>query len=248
MNTKVAFENCLSYIDSQMQATEKTEPLPAEDHGRPAITISRETGAGAITVGEKLAEYLQAHSPAGPCPWTVFDKNLVEKVLEDHDLPKRLARFMPEDRCPQIEDIMAEVLGLRPPSWTLVHQTVETMLRLAQMGRVILVGRAACVITHKLKNVFHVRLVASWDKRVAHIQQIHHFDAAAAADFVRKSDQGRKRYVQTYFNQHIDNPLLYHMILNTDLVPFDAAARIIGDAVLRRLAAGAPVATEAIPA
>jgi len=219
MHTDAAFEKCVSYIDSQFQAAGNVDALRADRCSNPAITISRETGAGAITVGEKLADYLDARSPGGPPSWTVFDKNLVEMVLEDHHLPKRLARFMPEDRCPEIEDIMAEVLGLRPPSRALVDQIAETILRLAQRGRVILVGRGASVITRKLNNVLHVRLVGSWEKRVA---------------------QGRRRYLQMYFHQHIDNPLLYHMVLNTDLLPFDDVARIIGDTVLQQFGAGVP--------
>ena len=42
---------------------------------------------------------LQGQVPAGAPPWTIFDRNLVERVLEDHDLPARLAKFMPEDRA-----------------------------------------------------------------------------------------------------------------------------------------------------
>jgi hypothetical protein len=248
MHTDALFEKCVSYIDSQFQAAGSADALRADRCSNPAITISRETGAGAITVGEKLADYLNARSPDGPPAWTVFDKNLVEMVLEDHHLPKRLARFMPEDRCPEIEDIMAEVLGLRPPSWALVDQIVETMLRLAQRGKVILIGRGACVVTRKLKNILHVRLVGSWEKRVAQVQQFYGMDAHSAEAFIRKSDQGRRRYLQMYFHQHIDNPLLYHMVLNTDLLPFDDVARIIGDTVLQQFGAGVPVPPDSIPA
>ena len=57
-------------------------------------------------------------------------------------------------------------MGLHPSSWTLVQQTNATILQLAQMGNVILVGRGATVITSKLNNVFHVRLVGSLEKRI----------------------------------------------------------------------------------
>ena len=52
-----------------------------------AVTISRQTGSGAHVVGEELAKHLQAHSPKDAPPWTLFDRNLVEKVLEEHHLP-----------------------------------------------------------------------------------------------------------------------------------------------------------------
>src|ERR1700744_5816658 len=55
----------------------------------PSITLSRETGAGAVTIGKMVLEILQNESH-GPLPWTLFDRNLVEKVIEDHSLPERL--------------------------------------------------------------------------------------------------------------------------------------------------------------
>ena len=90
----------------------------AEDGVRRAVTISRQAGCGAVVVAEKLAHYLQEHSSGDACPWTVFDRNLMDKVLEDHNLPTRLAKFLPEDRVSQIEDILADMFEVHPPAET----------------------------------------------------------------------------------------------------------------------------------
>lgn len=198
-----------------------------------AVTMSRQSGSGAHVVAAKLAEYLQAQASNGPCPWTVFDRNLVEKVLEDHHLPKRLAQFMAEDRISEVADTMDELFGLHPPSWMLVRQTAETILHLAELGSVILIGRGANIITSKLDYVFHVRLVGSFARRVAYIQQLERLSARAAREFVRREDRGRERYVKKYFKQDIADPLLYHLTINTDLVSYEEAARIIGQALIR---------------
>ena len=86
---------------------------------RPAITLSRQTGSGARAIAGGTRRFLQSHDTV-PCPWTVFDKSLVEKVLEEHKLPKETARFMPEDRVSAIQDAVEELLGLHPSSRTLV--------------------------------------------------------------------------------------------------------------------------------
>ena len=205
---------------------------------RPAITISRMAGAGGYTVASKLAEYLQTHVPAR-CEWTVFDRNLIEKVLEDHHLHKRIADFMAENkRKSMITDSMEEYLGLHPSSWTLVQQTAETILHLAQMGYVILVGRGGNVITGKLPNAFHVRLVGSLEKRVGHAQEVHNLGRPAALEWIKKEDTGRRHYVKENYDKDIDDPLLYHLVLNTDLIPFDKAASLIGDEVIKRFQLG----------
>jgi cytidylate kinase len=53
-------------------------------------------------------------------------------------------------------------------------------------------------------------------------------------DRSRREDRGRKRYLKRYFDTDLDDPMLYHLVINTDLVPYEEAARIIADAVLER--------------
>jgi cytidylate kinase len=232
MNTQTGLGHCLSFINCQLQPAGKLAVSPTHVTARRAITISRQTGAGAHAVADRVAEYLQARAPEGDCPWTIFDRNLVERVLEDHHLPKRLARFMPEDRISEMSDIMDELFGLHPPSWTLVRQASETVLHLAQLGNVIIIGRAANLITASLNSAFHVRLIGSVEKRARYIQEVRQLGPKAALKYIHQEDRGRRRFVKKYFGKDIDDPLLYHLVINTDLVSFDEAARVISDAVL----------------
>lgn len=231
MSAQFEFDRCLSFIncqllaDRQLHSAEPTFPIRA-------VTISRQAGCGALAVAQQLAEYLQARTPATMAPWTVFDRNLVAKVLEDHNLPQRLAKFMPEDWISDIQDTLDELFGLHPPSWLLVRQTAETILRLAKLGNAIIIGRAANVITARMEQVFHVRLVAPLERRSQHIQVAEQLDPKSALEFIREQDNGRKRYLRKYYQKDISNPLLYHLVINTDLLPYAKAARIIRDAVL----------------
>jgi cytidylate kinase len=43
-----------------------------------------------------------------------------------------------------------------------------------------------------------------------------------------------QRYVKRHFHQNIDDPLLYHLIINTDRLSQEEATRLIGDAVLHK--------------
>lgn len=229
MNIPVGIDQCLSFINAQWHGPRGAQ-FGNGSHRR-AITISRQTGAGGHSVAARLAERLNLQSPPEACPWTVFDKNLVEKVLEEHHLPGRLARFMPEDRISEMADTMDELFGLHPPSWTLVRQTADTILHLAELGNVILLGRGAHVITRRLDFMLHVRLVGALENRVRNVQQTEGLEAKAAQDWVNRQDLGRRRYLKKYFNCDIEDPLLYHLVINTDLVPYDEAARLIAEAV-----------------
>jgi Cytidylate kinase-like family len=219
-----------SYLQSQAELPEKArEPRPL------AITISREVGAGGRTVAELLGQRLTAaeKTPA-PSPWVVFDANLAKQVLEDHKLPANLERFMTEDaQLVPVEAIVEEVLGLHPSGWTLVQHTTKTILRLAGLGHTILVGRGGNVITARLPNVFHVRLVAPHATRIRHAAEYYHLSETEAAKLVREQDQARRRYVRRYFNAEIDDPTLYDVTLNTGRLGFARAAEIIAQLALQ---------------
>ncbi len=239
MKTEVAVDKSRSFVASQFRDLHERLTAPRRATGGPALTISHQTGAGALEITERLARLLQATESDGVATWRVFERQLVEKALEEHHLPAKLASRMPEDRRTYIDDVMDDLFGLRPPSWVLVPQVAETILHLADAGHVILVGRGAAVVTSRMPNVFHVRLIASLEKRVERVQREKRLTAAAAARFVENEDRGRERYVKANFHARLDNDLLYHLVVNTDRVPCDEAAELIAEAARRSFEARA---------
>jgi cytidylate kinase len=201
----------------------------------PAITISRETGAGAITIGHLVAKMLDDRCSGSPkVPWTVFERNLAEKVLQDHNLPATLERFMLEDTTFPLSDAVDELLGLHPSSWTLVEHTTQTIRRLAIMGNVILVGRGSNFISAHFPHVFHVRLIAPLKDRRRHIEEYYRLEPAEAAQKVHDLDEARRRYVRRYFRADVADPLHYHLTINTAYTGFQKAAQIIANLIVDR--------------
>jgi cytidylate kinase len=225
-------QKCQTYIDCHLHPP-RTLPIP-DAHRPPSLTISRQTGAGGLAVAQLVAQLLQSSPLRTDCPWTVFDKNLVSKVLQDHNLPERLERFMPEDKVSFLSDALEELFGLHPPSWDLLRQTSETMLKLAELGNVILVGRGANVVTAKLGHVFHVRLVGSTERRCQRIQTRRRLTHADALQFMKQEDAARERYLRKHFHHDPNDPLLYHLVINTDCVAEAEAAQWIATAMIAR--------------
>jgi cytidylate kinase len=138
---------------------------------------------------------------------------------------------MPENWISEIEDTIDELFGLHPPAEQLVRQTAETILRLAKLGHVILIGRGGNIITAKLPGVIHVRLVAPLEKRIQNIQQTDQLDRKGALALIDREDIGRRRYLNKYYHKDINDALLYHLVINTGLVPYERAALVIADSV-----------------
>ena len=234
MQLRIPTEVCRSYIDCQSQRAETVAWDRRGHEALPVVTISRQAGAGGFTLAQKLAQYLQEHDTRAACPWTVFDKELVQKVLEDHKLSGSVARFMPEAKYSEIRDTVEELLGLHPARWTLAEKTSETILHLAQMGNAVVVGRGAAVIIGFVPNAFHVRLVGSVQQRIQRCEEYFQFNTEQAMEYVKQTDEGRVHYLKRHFNRSIDDPSLYHLVINTDAVTPEESVVIIGRLVLDR--------------
>ncbi len=103
------------------------------------------------------------------------------------------------------------------------------------MGRTILVGRGAPVITRFTPGGVHVRLVGSIKNREQHIKEHFKFDDKKAREFIKEEDRGRAQYLKKYFDRNIDDPLLYDLVINTDRISYDDAAMMIKDVVMKRI-------------
>jgi Cytidylate kinase-like family len=218
---------CRSYLLSQVELA-GVNPLHSPGPG-PAVTICCQAGAGEQEVGRRIAELLQVSEPVAAPPWTLFDRQLVEQVLREQHFPESMAKFIPEDRRPLVEEEIGELLGLYPPAWEIVPQISKTILHLANAGYVVLVGRGAAFITAHLPNVFHVRLVAPFKDRMKRVKATENISEKAAAKFVAEKDRGQSRYARAYFHGNAGDDLLYHLIINTGRIPCPEAAELVSE-------------------
>lgn len=220
-----SFEKAKHYIESHDKMLDSRTRK-----GAPCITISRETGTGADRVGESLINYFAQFN----VPFTLFDKNLIDKVLEDHDLPQKLGEYLPEDKFPAIKTAMNELFGIHPSMMSLLHKTTQTILQLAGMGDVIIVGRGANIITAKLNNCVHIRLIAPLDLRIKNMETYYNMTPKEAAEFVKKEDEARNKYVKINYNRDVHDLTQYHLVLNTGQFCNEEIAEIVCGTVVMK--------------
>ena len=73
--TKEPVDLLKNYLGALSHSTVQPRKIP-----RPAVTISRQSGAGALTVATLVAQGLNGVCPGDPPRlWTVFTRNLVSK-------------------------------------------------------------------------------------------------------------------------------------------------------------------------
>lgn len=227
-----ALEKARRYLEKR---SKETEELTERDEIRlagPCITISRQAGAGSKEVAKILIKILEENDKKENPEWVLFDKRLIEKVVEDHNLPAYTGKFLDETRT-EIHSLMHEYIAGTPGNWTLAQKTSGTILQLAESGNSVIIGRGGNVVTAKLINTFHVRLIALMDDRIKHVKDFYKIGKDEAIDFIEKDDNARKKYLLSSFHKNIDDPLIYHLVINTSLVGYRTAAELIANAVIK---------------
>lgn len=218
-----------SYLNSQWRGSRTVWSSRAA----PFVTISREAGSGGATLAKLLARELNAEGESSAF-WQVYEGNLTTKMLLANQLPTRIARFLPEDRVPELRSTIGEMVGLHPSLWDLVQKTNETMRQLARAGHTILVGRGANFATASVPHGIHVRLVASAAHRAKYLAELYGIPEAEAYRHNARCNAARRRYVAAHFNADVADPLAYDLVINTGRTSFPEAAKLVASHVRAR--------------
>ncbi len=208
----------------------------------PIVTISREYGSGGMIIGPKVAEALGADFVDSALISEVSKRlRISEDAVRQWDerresLILRLLRAMraahpeygagmplPEDvlsQCPDPERVGAEIR--------------EVIMEEARSGKAVIMGRGGAFIIGGLEGATHFRLVAARDDRIARISSFSDCSTEEAEHLVDKVDKEREAHIRHFFDVDLRDPHHYHMLLNTSVLGYAEAARIIVETALRR--------------
>lgn len=233
MNPQPSLSHAEAYLNIQLSRSGRS---PHGLSNGPFVTISREAGAGGSTFARALLGRLTDELP-GDSPWTVFDRNLVERVLEAEHLSPGLARFLPEDKVSEINASIGELVGLHPSIWSLIQRTNDLMRQLARAGNVILVGRGANCATDGISGGVHLRLVAPPEFRAHQMAAELGVSAVEAAEHNIRTDAARRNYVRSVFETDVSRASGYDLVINTSTISIDQSVNLAISVLRSRITA-----------
>jgi cytidylate kinase len=218
-------------IDAERSLSEAAPTAPVAQ--LPAVTISRQAGSGGREVAECLAKLLgQGSEFWAPRNWPIWETELVRYALELGRFDEHALRFFQETGPSTLRDGLRHALGLHPPIERMIQETNRAISQLAQAGGCIVIGRGAHLVSKSLKHAFHVRLVGSFQRRVARHQDRAHCGLQEAIDWVEAQEKARADYVRTWFQEDIADCSQYDLVINTDRCRPEAAASLVQTALL----------------
>lgn len=101
----------------------------------------------------------------------------------------------------------------------------------AATGNVVIVAHAASLALASRGDVLRVLVTASTQTRQRRLVASLRVDEKEAARAMKRGDAGRADYIKRFYGIGAERPTHYDVVINTDKVTPDAAARLIVDAV-----------------
>jgi cytidylate kinase len=201
------------------------------------ITISRQYAAGGSEVARQVA---------GALGWSLVDNQLIDEVAVRAGLSREEVAER-EERAPGFIERLARALAtsapefVAPESGTVPDLSEEHLLRitekvvaeLTEAGNVVVVGRAAPAVLAQRADALHLKIVAPRADRIARAMARHGLDAKQAEKMLHDTDANRGRYHQQYYGRDWDDPMNYHLVLNTARLGIEGAAGVIVGVVRR---------------
>lgn len=228
-------------LEAQIRVASRLKESAADERHSPApfITLSRQFGCEAVALAEAVAAQLDAGGQLESGSWQVYSRKLIEAMADQEYSYEHLMSALGSKSRGAIEEFMSTLFG-QISDLKLMHKLVRTIRATATLGRCIIVGRGAAVITRDMPGGIHVRLVASKAYRLRGLIERHGWTEAAAREALLQQDRERAHFYEKYLQRDSSDPELYDLVLNAgSLTQAQMADQIVTLYRARRLAQSA---------
>jgi cytidylate kinase len=117
-----------------------------------------------------------------------------------------------------------------PTDADLFRDRAEQIMRDAIRTGAVILGRAGGAAFRNEGGVLRVRLFGPKPARIAHAGRTQHLDPVTAEKRLAEVDAARAQYVRRLYCVDIDDPALYHLQIDSTVLPDTACAELIAAA------------------
>lgn len=195
---------------------------PPQEFAHPiSIAISRQRGAGGLTIAKAVADELE---------WQLYDRELVEAIAENTGVRTELLDQLDEHRPDWVAELLQGVSEEKPISGAgYAVQLRRILLGLYYHGNCVVVGRGAAQLLPPHRTV-RVAIVAPRTHRIERMtEQLG--DPKAATTHVDRTDADRIAFVKKYYQKDPNDLEQYDLVLDTSTTSVDDCVKSILAAV-----------------
>lgn len=175
------------------------------------ITISEMLG----TNGEKIARQVAAE-----LNYAFYGEQELSKAAEEMGFLKDVKKM--EEKGPAL---LERLFSEKPKIY--LDRLQSVIYEVAKKGDAVFFGRGSQLLLHSFDCAFHVLVTGSMGKRIKRVMEERQISEEVADKVIHRSDHDKRGFIRFAFDEDWLNPHLYDLILNTDKLTVDSAARMI---------------------
>ncbi len=185
------------------------------------ITISRQFGAGGGQLGRRVADRLGYY---------YMDKDIIlRSAIESEGLsPEEVRRY--DEKVPFDFGFGQSLFDFynRPLDERLFQAQKRAIMKAAEKGRCVIVGRNANFVLKEFDRSFHVFVSASMKFRLDNLKEkMPDLSDSQILERMKDVDKKRKKYCSYYTNTKFGNAEYYDMCIKMSSIGIDACTDII---------------------
>ena len=221
-----SIDSAIAYQEKNWKLRKKTVSMTGKE-SLPFITISREYGCLGYHVGVEAAKLLNELCRPDQ-QWAVFERHLLDRLMADMHISRELAETLTDKGKSFMADYFRITFSNYPPEALVYTKLVETIRILAANGHAVIIGRVGNVITKDMPLGYHVRLIASREKRAENISRQFKISMKEAKAVLQQKGEAREEFILKRLKVDMSDPQQYSLVINTTDLTIEATARLIG--------------------
>ena len=208
------------------------------------ITISSSYGANGDPVGHEVARRLGVEFYDRAIPVAVARELSIEPdeaIAKDWRAPGRMERVLAAMVSSSTQFVVTDAQAEQYSNPDLFRETTESVLRRIADGEGgVVLGRASMVVLGGRPDVLCVRLDGPPEARIRQVVERGVADEATARKEQKATDDARDAYGRVFYRVSQDDSKLYHLMIDSTELSFDACVDLILRAAEDRLGLKAP--------
>ena len=194
------------------------------------LTISRQFGAGGLTLGKMVSEKLN---------YNFYDEEIIQLVAEKAKVSKHWVESMEKEAGGKFQRLISGLV-----SKSLIDRILDdqrgyidenifvdmlhmVIRKLADEGNAVIIGRGSQYILKDNKDACHVLLVADKEHRIKFIEERHNLSTDKATRVEKTEEKKRTALYRKFGKEDYDQPVHYHMVLNMNKTDLHTAVKLL---------------------
>lgn len=198
------------------------------------ITISRQFGAGGITLGKMIAESMG---------YTFADSDILQRVAKEANVSTHWVESFEKEAGSKLSRMISSMVSKRWLDRVIgdergyldekiyLDYLVLIIAQFADEGDVVILGRGSQYILNDHPDAVHILLVNEFENRVKFMMDRYEMPRKKAERTVVNEDRRRVNLYKRVGKSDYEDPQLYHMVLNMGRLDLETARDMVCDLV-----------------